>query len=225
MAEQIDYRDIQTTEQLDQWLNQGGNVNFIIPEYGIPIISYFTSFGLTSLVKYLISKGGDYNARDLNGSPPFVRICANGHEDLFDYFVNELHVNINDTYEDGTVTALSSACIGGQINIIKKLLSLGVTVNNDVIFDACCNRDIPVEVFDHLIIHGANPNVQNWERATPLHKAVQCGNMGVIRRLLELNVNTTVKGGRSNKTALELADPTRPNYNEIVALFTEFDVK
>ena len=217
--------DIETVEQMEQWLDGGGHINS-------PFVSIFSETplilqaieGNTDVVKYLVKKGANINIGDEYNITPFHNICKYGHEDLFDYFVEKLGVNFDDT------RSINFACSNNQVNIVKKLLNLGVKIDGSVghgyqaIHHACYgggNPDNSVEIVDHLILHGADLNVQNEQGETPLHLAVSAGNLKIIEKLLSMSADTTLVN-LERKTALESLYYNNPHHKEITELFNKY---
>lgn len=216
--------DIETIDQMAKWLNGGGDINSreVSIFWETPLILQAIK-GNTDVVKYLINKGANFNIADDYNATPFERICQYGHEDLFDYFVETLHVNIDGT----THSPIGRACNCGQINIVKKLLNLGAKIDGQdyhAIHSACYgggNSNNPVELVNHLILHGADLNVQTKKGKTPLHLAVAAENLNIIEKLLVMNVDTTIVNNEG-QTAFENIYSKSLNRNKIEELFKKY---
>ncbi len=62
-----------------------------------------------------------------------------------------------------------------------------------------------IDVIHKLVLAGADVNVMDNERRTPLHHASETGNARVIPILVQKGASTNIRDGLTKKTALELA--------------------
>ena len=155
--------------------------------------------GNIEICKYLISKGADYKL-NIDGRTPFSIICENGHIDLFDYFTNDLKINLKTEPE-----ALPTACFYGQLDIVVKLLNLGCSINCEATNNVC---KYPIEfqsksIMYHLILAGANLNAQDRKGNTALHYAVKHCKPDLVKLLIDMDVNTCIKN-KKGYSALQL---------------------
>lgn len=177
--------------------------------------------GNTDIVKYLLTRGCDYNAkRDRSGETAMHLVCQKGHTDLLDFFIeNSMYdVDIRDNME---FTPLFDS--QRHIDIVKRLLAHGADPNARAIYgyvplgNACAG---PVEVFDHLIIGGADWNAQFDSGETPLHIAVEKERADLIERFFGLNCNIELKTTKTGETAYDYAVKTGNMH--IIELFNSY---
>ena len=83
--------------------------------------------GHLEVVKMLVEAGLDVTARDLNRSTPLFDAARYGHADVVEYLLGVEGVDVN--AEDGMGgSPLRSACMRGQLPIIRMLLAAGAEV-------------------------------------------------------------------------------------------------
>lgn len=95
----------------------------------------------------------------------------------------------NSTNEDG-ITSLSSAAEHGNLEAVRRLVSLGASVDetdNKLQLSAIHNAAAHghVDVVRYLIEQGSNPDLEDYYGATPVLHAATCGQLSAVIYLLE----------------------------------------
>lgn len=165
------------------------------------------------IVKYLIEN--DANIHNDDGWWDLPSIAARyNYLEMLKYFVEELHMNIEDGY------ALSCACHGSNLDIIKYLVEHGAIKNNDkydIVLESCkmnnnfeitkylIEKGFPINnkaiimasssgylnIVKLLIENGADVHVEN---NMAVRKASFCGKLDVVKYLVEqcgANINAS----------------------------------
>jgi len=138
--------------------------------YREPLI-FSANFSNTDVVKYLIDRGANVNARNWNDSTPLIRAAGDSALELVKYLIeNGAEVNAKNGYG---VTALHLAVGHPDIDVLKCLIAHGADVNahserfgTPVHMVARYRAD--VEKLKYLIEHGADVNIRNDKGLTPL---------------------------------------------------------
>jgi len=173
------------------------------------------------MVRELLEKGIDPNARDAHGETPLHIAASEGHVDMVKLLL-EHGANPNVRDEVGW-TPLHWAASKGHVDVVELLLKHGANPNaqsksgeTPLHIAASMGR---VDVARLLLEHGANPNAQDKDGYTPLHDAASEGRVDVVRFLLERGADPTVKN-RGGKTPLDLA--RERDYDRVVSLIEEW---
>jgi ankyrin repeat protein len=154
----------------------------------------------------LLEAGSDFNAEDSIGESPLQMLMGLDGEDdeysegvdalaFFEQLVGDNHIDI---FRREAPKLLHLACEYVRSDIIKLILRHDVDVNVPV--DGSCpihtllyQRDWATEDDLTLLLeHGANVNLQDNERSTPLHLVAQWGSSTgrtLVRRLLDQGAN------------------------------------
>ena len=205
----------ETIDDINFCLNRGDNINQYFCD-GTAFLHHCWT-GNTNIVKHLVDKGCDVTLKDRrDNSNAFMKVCARGHMDLFDFFIEKDMFDIKET-SDFKSTALFHACVYRQVDIVNKLLTYQFNVNSNNFFgDYVIHRAVVggcLEIIDLLVI-----NVVNYDGNTPLHLAVMYNYKNIIKRLLEMNVDTNIRNC-NNHTALMIAKKSN-----IVKIFNDFGI-
>jgi ankyrin repeat protein len=151
--------------------------------------------GHLEVVRLLVKElGADVNRASHDGHTP-VSVCAKeGHLELLRYLVEELGANANPKTQDGS-TPISTATWEGRFDVIK-----------------CLAMELDADVNDLHYIDGT----------TPLHIAVCCGHLQIVRDLVErFNAN---KNHASHDGTTPLILATRGGFYDITRyLIMELD--
>ncbi|MEM0459829.1 MAG: ankyrin repeat domain-containing protein [Thermofilaceae archaeon] len=174
--------------------------------------------GDLQLVKKLVVKGADVNAKDLSGWTPLHYAAKEGHLEIVQFLV-EKGASVNAEDISGW-TPLHEAAYCGHLEIARFLAMRGANVNARENIDKAtplhyAAREGHLEVARLLIEKGANVNAIDKKGRTPLHYAVKMGHLEVARLLIEKGANVNARNNNS-ETPLHIA--THLGYLEIVQL-------
>ena len=160
--------------------------------------------GYWSIAFVLLEAGSDLNAVNSTGESPLKMLMRlTGDDDKYsggvdalafiEQLVGDNHIDI---FRREAPKILHLACENVRSDIIALILGHDVDVN--VLIDGSSplhtllNRDWAIEdALTHLLEHGANANLRDNKRSTPLHLAAQWGSLGqtLVRRLLDHGAN------------------------------------
>ncbi|XP_067651335.1 ankyrin-1-like [Haliotis asinina] len=168
--------------------------------------------GNVNIVKHLLStKLFDINKRGgWNTATPVMMAARRGHYDVYHLLVSEgADVSLTDI---DSRDILMVACKGGNLSIIKHLLSLK---DIDVNRRGGHKRQTPVmlaaengnvSVFDLLVSEGADLTFSDVDDRDCLILACYGGNLSIVKHLLSLKTfNINRRGGKYNQTPLMVA--------------------
>lgn len=169
----------------------------------------------SQLVEYLVTRGADVNCKDIEDETPLIDIARNfqGKEanQLMQFLLNH-GADIYATDRTG-MPALLWAVRNGDHSNIKFLLSKGAdayTVDHDgdtaLHWAVDSGKKENIDILFNEGIH-TDINKKNRDEKTPLHLAVEAGNLEIIRSLIvnnikKINLSVTDAAG---KTVIDLA--------------------
>ena len=177
-------------ELVDTLLNLGANPTcYYVGKKGPLQIA--AKKGNIKLLKRLLQAGVPID-NDIKGTALYCA-SAKGNIDIIDYLIDH-GANIDQRMQSINCagTALMIACERKQVDAVQRLLDAGADVNiistytRTAFIHACIGGNS--EIFDKLIIHGANINDPKCER-TPLFVASYHGNIEIVRKLINLGVD------------------------------------
>jgi ankyrin repeat protein len=158
-------------------------------ERGWSAITAASSQGQIEIVKYLISKKANVNSRNNLGDTALYRATTNNHIDIVKLlFENGASLSIKDNKGE---TPLMKAAKKGYPDLTKFFLEKKVNPNeiklpkideDTALFSAI--KDNQLETTKLLIEFKADVNHKNHIGDTPLHLAVQTGNLKLVKLLL-----------------------------------------
>lgn len=174
------------------------------------------------LVKELITKGADVNAKDDKGRT-LLHITAFYGEglELAELLISKgADVNAKaNSFLGGGATPLLNAAEMGRTELVKLLISKGADVNalsqvghTPLLVAAENGRN---EIAGLLMSKGADVNAKDHLGMTPLHYAAKYGKKEVVELLISNGADLNAKNS-SGKTLLDIA--TEYNKNEVVSL-------
>ncbi|MDR0327432.1 MAG: ankyrin repeat domain-containing protein [Planctomycetaceae bacterium] len=143
-------------------------------------------WGRIKIVKNLVSRGADVNAKDDYGFTPLYGAAVQGHVETVQFLVSK-GAKVNTKNKDGD-TPLLGATKGGYVEIVKFLVSKGADVNvKDQFGSSPLNYAAwsgHVEITKLLVSHGADVLAKNNNGYTPLHSVAQGGNVEIAKILV-----------------------------------------
>ncbi|MFA6527391.1 MAG: ankyrin repeat domain-containing protein [Candidatus Babeliales bacterium] len=172
------------------------------------------------VVKFLVRKKVDVNAKDADGRTPLFFAVDNGNLEIAKFLVENNAIDV--VKADGT-TLLHCAVKRGNVEIVKILVEKGANVNaiDEIgatpLHGAAVNGYL--EIVKFLVEHGAKVNVMSKQGLTPLHAAVNKQAMNVVRYLLANGADVYLCAGREGVTPLQLA--TKNGWKEGVKFLKE----
>ena len=110
------------------------------------------------LASLLIERGANLEEVNDEGYTPLMEASREGHDDLVNLLVSQ-GADVNRTTEDQQETALTLACAGGFLDVVKILINHKANVNlgqSTPLMEA--SQEGHVELVQYLIQHGANVN-------------------------------------------------------------------
>lgn len=162
--------------------------NFTDPETSDTLLTRIARFGSAEDAKLLCETGINVNAQDsLAHEPPLWWAIFNPHHNIIPVLVAhkaDLHWQ-----DDQGMDALMWAVVGGQLIAVQQLLRAGASVHvTDKKGNTALQQFIGLPS-DHriaqlLLERGADANVQNHNRETPLQHAYQILNSAKLIRVL-----------------------------------------
>uniref|UniRef100_A0A0G4H0T9 Uncharacterized protein n=1 Tax=Chromera velia CCMP2878 TaxID=1169474 RepID=A0A0G4H0T9_9ALVE len=151
--------------------------------------------GHPEIIRFLISKGADVNAKDKVGRTPLSCAAYRGPLQIFEFLLSK-GADLEKSVFDG-VTALHQAAAGDQKEIAEKLLDSGLDVNvrsrrgePPLLWTAFCDsnglnvRDSDA-VAELLIARGADVRARDDRGETILHRGATLNSLKVLNRALD----------------------------------------
>lgn len=171
-----------------------------VPHDPTKALAYAVEKNTLSLVKDMISKGADVNARDKDGNTPLITAAILDHTVIAQYLVDH-GANVKSQQHDITDsqdTALHWAAYNGNLITTELLLTHGAYVDarNGVGETPFCNaiEEKHFEVAAILLEHKADIDTRDNNDLTPLVNSVVSGEISEVAFLLAHGANLNDKG-------------------------------
>ncbi len=171
-------------------------------------LHYAASVGDEKMVLFLLSKGAAINSKDTFGATPLHETVNYGNVDLIQ-ILKSRGAEVN-SLTDIQWTPLHYAAAYGYVDSANALLSLGANMESRDVVGATplhtAAESGSVDVAFLLFKSGANINSQTTAfKLTPLHCAILHGRRDMVKFLLSIGADTSLKDKGGN-TALSLAE-------------------
>ena len=171
-------------------LAEGADVN--ANRSGWPALMYAAGNGKTNIVKLLLDKGANIEAKNIYGSTALIIAAYNGHADVVTLLLAK-GANIEAKDNDGNTALANVALSFGRedVNMVKLLLE-----------------------------KGANIDAKNKNGETALMLAAMEGRAAVVKLLLDKGTDVNTKDNNRNTALMWAASPSA-GYAEIVKLLLD----
>ena len=164
----------------------------------VTVLHVAAYWGDLGLVKELIGKGADVNAKDKSGWTVLHVAAESGNLDLVKYLVEEKNLDVNAKDEDGW-TVLHDAARSGNLDLVKYLVeekNLDVNAKTDggwtVLHSAAGNSHL--EVVKYLVEEkNLDVNAKDDDGWTVLHSAACHGTLEVVEYLVKKGADVNAK--------------------------------
>lgn len=170
----------------------------------------FTAIGThrpLTVIKNLISLGGDVNAVNDGGIPILIAAVIENNREAVEYLI-EQGADVNDA-DNGGVTALMNAAKYGHYDVAEKLISNGASINialehgePALLFAA---KSDSTAIIDLLLNHNAAVDSVNTSGISPLMVVAGKGNIEAVKLLIAKKADVNLFDFKKGLTALMLA--------------------
>jgi ankyrin repeat protein len=185
------------------------NINKIKDEKGESLLHTAAHTGKPEIMKLILQRGADINARDKGGRTIMFVLAFHGHTEAMKWLVNELGMNV-DTTDHSDWTPLCKAAQVGNITSIACLVSLGADVRAGSKMGVspidCAVMSGQVESIKCL--HNLDKNLVNLNDSglTPIFRAAYVGQVECIECLVRLGANIEAKGPQGETPMFKAAE-------------------
>ena len=162
-----------------------------------------------------VENGGDYLSKDCHNETPFYISCKEGKFEHVSYLVNLIDINIFEMCND--TNALYAATFGGNIDIVKLLLTKGYDSNQINLRQKegctafyCACQMYNIEIAQYLLDNGAEIDIPDEDGNTSLKSAVVRGNFELFTFLLDRGANPLFKDN-NGETCIQIAQFKKRN--------------
>lgn len=193
------------------------DVNLVLDSHRFTPLHWIAVDGNKKIAKFLIAKGADVNAVDIDGCTPLhCAVYSNHEKDAEDGERLSMRMGYVDLGENGTTPYW--ATVEGHTEIAKLLIASGADVNavnnegETPLFLAASNNC--KEIAKLLISNGADVNSVEGRGYTPLHWASAGGYTEIVKLLISNGANVNTVGNAD--TPLSMAKWAEQN--EIVEI-------
>ncbi|XP_071086040.1 serine/threonine-protein phosphatase 6 regulatory ankyrin repeat subunit C-like [Haliotis cracherodii] len=166
--------------------------------------------GYMDVVKYLLLQNiVDIKSRGCYGRTPLMKTAEKGHREVLDFLVIK-GGNLSSVDDEGN-NILHVACIGGHVEMVKHVLSLGIVGINSrgqygrtpAMMAACCRHK---DVVEFLMKRRADVSLVDDDGNTILHVACIGGDLEVVKFVLSLNAVDLNCKGHHQRTPVRMVD-------------------
>ncbi|XP_048250936.1 putative ankyrin repeat protein RF_0381 [Haliotis rufescens] len=184
-------------------VGKGTDLSFVDSNGGT-ILHLACSGGSIEIVNHVLTDTHlDINSRDEEDCTPMLNAAKKGHKHVFDLLVSKgADMALRDRASN---TVLHAACEGGNIEIVQYILRQNVTSINARRWEGVTPVLVAAdngheEVFDLLVVEGADLLIVTDFRDNILHEACKGGNMKLVTYVLNQNIVDINSRGKDRMT-------------------------
>ncbi|XP_067660035.1 ankyrin-3-like [Haliotis asinina] len=201
-------------------VKEGADLSLVDKE-GDNILHAACKGGNVKIVKYILEqRSADINLRGKDMFTPVLIAAYRGHKDIF----HELEKKSADLLiRDGNQNSiLHLACKGGNIEIMKHILTTYSMIVNDIDFEGLTPIMLAAsegrkDMFDVLLQNGADFSHEDYSRYNILHMACRGGNVELVEHVLAQNiVEINSRSNDGSSPAMEAAYEGHTNVLELL---------
>uniref|UniRef100_A0A0A9Z7P8 Ankyrin-1 n=3 Tax=Lygus hesperus TaxID=30085 RepID=A0A0A9Z7P8_LYGHE len=165
------------------------NINHV-ESLGYTALHCSCKHGYTGIVRYLLGKGAEVNAKANNGRTSLHIAVLNGFREIINLLLKK-GASINDADSFGN-TPLHYAAMVGQAKVVEMLIQRGALINKvnedgwTPLHMACSSGSI--ECASLLVNKGCSVNASSKGEATPLLMSVESNNINIVKFLIKQKV-------------------------------------
>lgn len=151
-------------------------------------LHYAAYLGHVDIVRMLLKKKANVDARNDNGATPLMLATLRGHTAIVELLC-AFNANTDISEDDQLVTPLMVACFKGNVDIAKILLTKGASVNlvnkhgATALVTAAASQNINPDIIQLLLDSKANVDIRDGSGLTALQFAMKSGNLRAIALL------------------------------------------
>jgi ankyrin repeat protein len=156
--------------------------------------------GQTDIVKLLLKKGADVDAKNPHNGTPLHLACLYGHFEIAELLINQ-GADLNAWYGHPSFVGdygspLDCACLSNHFEVVKVLIKHGAKVHDDKrvenpLHTACNSGDL--EVVKYLLENGINVNDRGDFLDYPLRWASEINNLELVKLLIDHGADVNSK--------------------------------
>ncbi|XP_067668165.1 putative ankyrin repeat protein RF_0381 [Haliotis asinina] len=185
------YAALNGQNKIFQLLVSKGGLPSQVENDGNSILQLACWGGNVEIDDYILSHKVDINGRGQSGRTPLTAAAYRGHLKILDLLVNK---GADPTcFDDAGDNVLHSGCLGGHMDIVKRVLELDtVDINSrghsgrTPLMMAASNGD--KEIFYLLFNKNADATLVDDDGNTILHLASEGGNVNIVKYVLSLEI-------------------------------------
>ena len=174
-----------TEEGAEMLLEFGANVNAIVKQKGLPLLSWAVREDKCRAVQFLLKHGADVHARDSAlGFTPLHFVKWRTSPEKIVQALLDAKANVNATCKVGTTPLLGAVWGNSSVRVVDLLVKHGA----DLTFKypaAEAARDGKLEMLEYLLDAKAMVEANSQYEKSPLHLAVHNNHTKVVLKLLE----------------------------------------
>jgi len=162
---------------------------------GSPVLIVAANRGYSDLVRLLLERGANINARRKDGDTALMVAIEEEHSEIACQLIRK-GAAIDTTSRSGGMEfpLLSLAVMVGQSDVVEALLKAGAHANAP---DSLGNTPLfgaeKVEIARLLLDHGATLDARNWTGDTPLMNAVRDSKLAMVKFLIERGADVNAR--------------------------------